>query len=95
MKGKGKGMSPYKRVANAFYTNRVAPLFHEASTLYMTENFQPLLPASQDQPSVDRTYCPYGPHKSGNVYVTGAGLFPTAGSWNCELPLQSEFQWFD
>ena len=82
------GVNMGKRVANGFYTNRVA-------TLYMTENFQPLLPTTQDQPSVDRTYRPYGPHKSGNVYVTGAGLFPTAESWNREFPSQSEFQWFD
>ncbi len=84
-----------KRVANGVYTNRVAPLFHEASTLYMTEDLHPLLPAAVDQPSIDKTYRPYGLHKSGNVYVTGAGLFPTAGSWNREFPLQSEFQWFD
>jgi hypothetical protein len=31
--------------------------------------------------SVDKTYRPYG-LANGNVYVTGAGLFPTAGSWN-------------
>jgi hypothetical protein len=31
--------------------------------------------------SVDKNYCPYG-LANGNVYVTGAGLFPTAGSWN-------------
>lgn len=31
--------------------------------------------------SVDKTYRPRGLEK-GNVYVTGAGLFPTAGSWN-------------
>jgi len=31
--------------------------------------------------SVDKTYRPYGLAK-GNVYVTGAGLFPTVGSWN-------------
>ena len=37
-------------------------------------------------PSVDKTYRPYGLEK-GNVYVTGAGLFPTAGSWNRMLHL--------
>lgn len=31
--------------------------------------------------SVDKNYRPYG-LSEGNVYVTGAGLFPTAGSWN-------------
>ena len=31
--------------------------------------------------SVDKSYRPFGLAK-GNVYVTGAGLFPTAGSWN-------------
>ena len=46
-----------KRVANGPYTNRVVPLFHEASTLYMTENFP------DAHASVDRTYRPYGLHQ--------------------------------
>jgi hypothetical protein len=82
-----------KRVANGVYTNRVEPLFHEASSLYMTENFQALV-AHEAQPSIDKTYRPFGLHHRGNVYVTGAALFPRAGSWNREFPLQSEFQWF-
>lgn len=44
----------------------------------MTESFTPL---NADGASVDKTYRPFGLEK-GNVYVTGAGLFPTAGSWN-------------
>jgi len=34
-----------------------------------------------DRATVDRSYRPWG-LEEGNVYVTGAGLFPTAGSWN-------------
>ena len=59
------------------------PLFHEASTTYMIENFpdeyNPLLRV--DRATVNKSYRPWG-LESGNVYVTGAGLFPTAGSWN-------------
>ena len=58
----------------------------------MTKDFSAPLPAKDEEyvtaeradigrASVDRTYRPYGLEK-GNVYVTGAGLFPTAGSWN-------------
>jgi len=84
-----------KQVANGVYIKRVEPFFHEASTLYMTENFQALDEDAHDQPSIDKTYRPYGLHRSGNVYVTGAGIFPGAGSWNREFPLRSESQWFD
>jgi hypothetical protein len=38
-------------------------------------------PNNVDQATVDKSYRPWGLEK-GNVYVTGAGLFPTAGSWN-------------
>ena len=48
----------------------------------MTESFTT---ADADRgASVDKTYRPFGLAK-GNVYVTGAGLFPTAGSWNREF----------
>ena len=65
------------------HSKRNKPLFHEASTTYMIENFpnqyDPL--HSVDRATVDKSYRPWGLEK-GNVYVTGAGLFPTAGSWN-------------
>lgn len=41
--------------------------------------------------SVDNTYRPYG-LANGNVYVTGAGLFPTAGSWNRMFHLSIKIQ---
>ena len=78
------------------YVNRVKGLFHEASTTFMTEDFdvpQPGENAAIGLPSVDKTYRPYGLAK-GNVYVTGAGLFPTAGSWNRMFYLsQSQLQY--
>jgi hypothetical protein len=61
------------------HVHRVKSLFHEGSTTFMTESF-----VSQPEiggPSVDKNYRPYG-LENGNVYVTGAGLFPTTGSWN-------------
>lgn len=65
----------------------------------MTEDFDAPQPAEGEQnvsavkadigrASVDKTYRPYGLEK-GNVYVTGAGLFPTAGSWNRMLRLHN------
>ncbi|KIM35070.1 hypothetical protein M413DRAFT_432890 [Hebeloma cylindrosporum] len=74
------------------HVNRVKALFHEASTTFMTKDFSAQQPAQGEQnvsaekadigmASVDETYRPYG-LENGNVYVTGAGLFPTAGSWN-------------
>ncbi len=45
----------------------------------MTEDFN--APDADAGASVDKTYRPFGLEK-GNVYVTGAGLLPTAGSWN-------------
>lgn len=45
----------------------------------MTEDFN--AKGADPGASVDKTYRPFGLEK-GNVYVTGAGLFPTAGSWN-------------
>lgn len=79
------------------HINRVKALFHEASTTFMTQDFDAPQPAELDQDvsaekadigraSVDKNYRPYGLEK-GNVYVTGAGLFPTAGSWNRKLCL--------
>jgi hypothetical protein len=72
------------------HAGRVKALFHEASTTFMTEDFGPeRIPAPDEQlPSVDKTYRPYGLNsEKGNVFVTGAGLFPTAGSWNRMLHL--------
>ena len=73
------------------HVNQVKGLFHEASTTFMTEDFGAPQhggtdPVSADigRASVDKTYRPYG-LENGNVYVTGAGLFPTAGSWNRKL----------
>jgi hypothetical protein len=50
--------------------------------------------ADIERASVDKTYCPYG-LANGNVYVTGAGLFPTAGSWNrmFYLSIKSQLQY--
>ena len=45
------------------------------------ENEDNAVKADRTFASVDKTYRPFGLEK-GNVYVTGAGLFPTAGSWN-------------
>ncbi|KAH8822170.1 hypothetical protein DL96DRAFT_1714521 [Flagelloscypha sp. PMI_526] len=47
-----------------------------ASALYMAKNLE-----EDKTASVDLNYRPYG-LEAGNVYVTGAGLLPTAGSWN-------------
>lgn len=56
---------------------RVPGLMHDASTLYVGEESDP-------QASVDDQYRPFG---SRNVYVTGAALFPSAGSWNPTLTI--------
>ncbi|KAG5634576.1 hypothetical protein H0H81_001493 [Sphagnurus paluster] len=69
------------------HSRTIKPLFHEASTNYMAADVD--LPdenpvgavAPADRPTVDLSYRPLG-LRQGNVYVTGAGLFPTAGSWN-------------
>lgn len=72
------------------HCSRIDFLFHEASTLYMAEDL-----TTDKTASVDKNYRPYG-LDAGNVFVTGAGLFPTAGSWNrtltSELP-HSGFGW--
>ena len=67
----------------AHHSKRNKPLFHEASTTYMIENFPDEYNPLQrvDRATVDSSYRPWG-LEHGNVYVTGAGLFPTAGSWN-------------
>lgn len=56
---------------------RVPGAVHEASTLYMGKPSDPMA-------SVDDEYRPFG---SRNVYVTGAALFPSAGSWNPTLTM--------
>ncbi|KAF8867657.1 hypothetical protein BD779DRAFT_1685497 [Infundibulicybe gibba] len=58
------------------HTRRIDYLFHEASTLYMADDL-----SKDETASVDSNYCPHG-LEAGNVYVTSAALFPTAGSWN-------------
>jgi choline dehydrogenase-like flavoprotein len=58
------------------HTRRINFLFHEASTLYMADDL-----TKDKTASVDSTYRPYG-LEAGNVFVTGAALFPAAGSWN-------------
>ncbi|KAF8815948.1 hypothetical protein BYT27DRAFT_7209385 [Phlegmacium glaucopus] len=64
------------------HINRVKSLFHEASTTFMTDVFV-TDEGDVEHASVDKAYRPFGlANPEGNVYVTGAGLFPTAGSWN-------------
>ena len=85
--GKWEKGTPSKR-----HIHRVKSLFHEGSTTFMTKDFDAQQPAVGEpnvtaeradigHASVDKTYRPYG-LENGNVYVTGAGLFPTTGSWN-------------
>uniref|UniRef100_A0A0W0FJW9 Glucose-methanol-choline oxidoreductase C-terminal domain-containing protein n=1 Tax=Moniliophthora roreri TaxID=221103 RepID=A0A0W0FJW9_MONRR len=56
---------------------RVPGVIHESSTLYMG-------PGSEPHAAVDENYRPYGCQ---NIYVTEAGLFPSAGSWNPTLTM--------
>ncbi|TFY71091.1 hypothetical protein EVG20_g1912 [Dentipellis fragilis] len=56
---------------------RVPGVVHEAATLYMGDR-------SNAGASVDDHYRPFG---SNNVYVTGAALFPSSGSWNPTLTM--------
>ncbi|KDQ11216.1 hypothetical protein BOTBODRAFT_35520 [Botryobasidium botryosum FD-172 SS1] len=56
---------------------RIPGAVHEASTLFVG-------PESERQASVDKDYKPFGTE---NVYVTGAALFPSAGSWNPTLTM--------
>ncbi|THG95684.1 hypothetical protein EW026_g6015 [Hermanssonia centrifuga] len=56
---------------------RVPGIVHEGSTLYMG-------PQGDPAAAVDDRYRPYGCQ---NVYVTGAALFPAAGSWNPTLTM--------
>ncbi|KAF8870211.1 hypothetical protein BD779DRAFT_1455854 [Infundibulicybe gibba] len=58
------------------HTRRIDYLFHKASTLYMADDL-----SKDETASVDSNYRPHG-LEAGNVYVTSAALFPTAGSWN-------------
>lgn len=62
-------------------------IVHEASTLYMGgPDFQArnATRGESSRPSVDASYQLYG---CKNVYVAGAALFPTAGSWNPVLAI--------
>ena len=61
------------------HRSRIDFLFHEASTTYMAEDL-----TTDKTASVDTNYRPYG-LDAGNVFVTGAGLLPAAGSWNRTL----------
>ena len=67
----------------AHHSKPKKPLFHGASTTCMIEKFPNEYNAllRVDRATVDKSYRPWG-LEGGNVYVTGAGLFPTAGSWN-------------
>lgn len=49
-------------------------IVHESSTLYMSDDL-----STDKHASVDSNYRVKG---SGNVYATGASIFPTSGSWN-------------
>ena len=53
---------------------RVPGIVHEACSLYMSDNLE-----RDPHASVDSKYRPRG---CDGVYVTGAAIFPTSGSWN-------------
>ena len=53
---------------------RVPGIVHEACSLYMSDNLE-----EDTHASVDSSYRPRG---CDGVYVTGAAIFPTSGSWN-------------
>ena len=55
---------------------RLNIIVHEASSLWM---------GTDPQTSVVGT--DYRPHGVSNVYVTGASIFPTSGSWNPTLTM--------
>ena len=57
---------------------RVPGLVHETSTLYMSDDLE-----RDPYASVDSKYRPRG---CDGVYVTGAAIFPTSGSWNRKSP---------
>ncbi|KAG9313755.1 hypothetical protein JVU11DRAFT_6111 [Chiua virens] len=57
----------------------MAGIVHESSTLYMSDQI------NQDATaSIDSNYKVFG---SGNVFATGASIFPTSGSWNPTLTM--------
>ncbi|PPQ94234.1 hypothetical protein CVT25_006660 [Psilocybe cyanescens] len=72
--GKNCGWSKEKLTDSEIH---VPGLIHDASTLYMG-------PESDPHAGVDENYTPYG---CKNVYVTGAAIFPSAGSWNPTLTM--------
>ncbi|KAF5013955.1 hypothetical protein FDECE_84 [Fusarium decemcellulare] len=57
-------------------TIRIPGIVHKASTCFVGHK--------EDGGSLDEHYRPHGIK---NVYVTGAALFPTAGSWNPTLTM--------
>lgn len=75
--GTGSGNGIWKKTRPSTSEIRIPGIVHEASTLYMG-------PYTDPHAAVDTSYRPYG---CKNVYVTGAGLFPTAGSWNPTLTM--------
>ena len=56
---------------------RASALFHEASTLWIGNNDDPEAVVGLD----------YRPRGAKNVFVTGAALWPSAGSWNPTLAM--------
>ena len=54
---------------------RIPGLVHEAGPVWMGEPGESVVGAD------------FRPHGIENVYVTGAGLFPTSGSWNPTLTM--------
>ena len=61
----------WKKTKPSVDTIRIPGVVHESSTCYMGPK--------EEGGSVDELYRPHGIE---NVHVTGACLFPTAGSWN-------------
>ena len=75
--GDSKNKAGWKRQKPPQAEIRIPGVVHEASTLYMGTPSDP-------KACVDDNYRPFG---SKNVYVTGAALFPSAGT--CFHPLHS------
>ena len=71
---KGDGTGRWKAMQPDISQFLMSGIVHESSTLYMSDDL------TKDQhASVDSDYRVKG---SGNVYATGAAIFPTSGSWN-------------
>lgn len=56
--------------------NKVPGYVHEAATLWMG-----------DDPSTSVVDLQYRPHGINNVFITGAAIFPSSGSWNPTLTM--------